>query len=788
MDANGLKFWMLAEAHDWVLAGEQPALRYDRDRRSLRLTSQAAVLPPVEPDGTEAEATARLERVPQARDASGTRARWDAATGRIMATGALSGQVPIWTAPSAAEVPTDLCVGTDGVLYLAVNGGVTLVDLRDRWDAVSLSMPGFAAWRLAAAPDGGVWVLDRDQPQLARVTGLPLRRRVQVEYDPDTPRPCEENANPPRLQPYPHATFVATERPVGLACSPDGQVAVLCWQTDGAPAVVRYLDARGGWYEPCLLQGLAHPFSLAWVARDRLALLVAHLDNEAPVYPASPGAARVMPVGDYYPLRPDRFGGEPFMHGLTLPPHYATNDEEGSLPLHYLSLPSFASEGEASNQTSIDSGSARTVWHRLYLEANLPDVCGVRILLAAEDTGAAPTDNLEWHEHQFGSIFRVAGEQNIPVGAWVPHASEIPHHPGLLTCDRSPGNAGLFTALIQRPQRKVKTLRGRYLHVRIVLSGDRRTTPEVWAVRVYGSRFSYVENYLPELYQETVFGPEADATLVDGERSTPADFLERFVGNFEGVLTMLEDRVAAAHLLTAPATTPPEALEWLASWIGLALDSAYPEARHRRLLAAAPTLYRQRGTLAGLTLALDIATGDGVRDGRIIVIENWRFRRIVATILGANLADETNPLLAGMVVSGNSYVGDTLVLGDEDKKEFLALFAADLDVTAAEAEVIAALFDRLAYRVTILVHNDVQPQEQGLIQRIAALETPAHIITDVQTATGSLMVALRSLIGIDTYLSPKRPPGPLRLGTSQIGVRDLLQATPSLDPRLDQRI
>ena len=151
------------------------------------------------------------------------------------------------------------------------------------------------------------------------------------------------------------------------------------------------------------------------------------------------------------------------------------------------------------------------------------------------------THGPEWHEHRFGAV-PAPSSSAVPQGAWVPIASEIPFHPGLLGCARAQDRSGLFTALVQRAGFRVRTLRGRYLWAHVELFGTGRSTPEIAALRVYGSRFSYLNRYLPELYRETVFGDDAD----ERGRSTGADFLERFLDNFEGVLTPLEDRVASS--------------------------------------------------------------------------------------------------------------------------------------------------------------------------------------------------------------------------------------------------
>jgi phage tail-like protein len=797
---------MLADKESWKLLEEVPHVQYDRERRSLRLVSErdlevagdpAQPLDPAIESDMRVRAQLRLASVPATRDEFGTFAFWDAPTRTVMAAGAVPGAVPIFV-PSGPAIATDLAIGYDGVLYMAIDGRVVMQDRRDRWDPLTLSAPDeaapFQAWRLAAAPDGGAWVLDRENRKLARVRGLPFPTRPFGGYSPETFRPCEENPDPPNLTVLAVA-LPGNEEAVAITCSPEGRVAVLTWRDLVSDARVRCLTASGEFQEPIELMGARHPYGMTWVDSDRVAVLLPDFNTEAPVFVIPDAPRRTRPVGDLYPLRD--YDNGLFVNGVTLPPHYGTRSETvttgdpsatnvviGSSPLHHLSLPSFAREGKASNEPLLDSGSGQTAWHRLYVEADIPEGCGIKVLLAATDDEAPPVeDDLdEWYEHQFGEIFAYGNSSDVPRAAWVPSPSEIPHHPGLLGCKRRKNRTGLFTVLIQRTNRRVRTLRGRYLHVLVKLMGDQRATPEIAALRAYGSRFSYLNRYLPELYRETLFGKDADEEVAT---STPADFLERFLDNFEGILTPLEDRIASAYLLTDPRTTTDETIEWLGSWIGVAFDPAYPQKRRRRLLENAPELFRKRGTLDGLKMALDLATESALSGGEVLVLEDYRLRRTFATILGADLADESDPLLGGLAVSGNSFVGDTLFLGDENRKEFLALFSADLPVTQSEEDAIKFLFDSLSHRVTVLVHQEVQPQDLGLIRRVVDMETPAHVMARVITATESFMVGIASLVGVDTYLSPKPKPQPVRVEASHIGIRDLIQRPPSLDPRLE---
>ncbi|MEL7223633.1 MAG: phage tail protein [Cyanobacteria bacterium J06576_12] len=771
------------------------------------------------------DALRQLNQVPQAVDPYDTRARWDSdlssQRSRIVATGALAeatdaaealSEVGIYL-PPVDFVPTDLALGYDGILYVALynasndTGQLVMVDRRDRWQPFSVPLPAnFHPWRLAPHPEGGVWALDRlPQPiedaqprQLVRVQGEPLPTQAQQAFTPDTFRPCEENPNPPHAQVLWQGQF-PDEISVGIATSPTGKLALLSW-TPGSHAHLRLWNsqptASDPWQRPFILIETERPFSFKWINEDAVAFLLPGLATEAVVYDLThfsedahnnnDSPILLSPNGKTYPLRNHTSG--PFLNGITSPPSYATID--GHRTLHALSTGTFATQG-TTQPVKIDSHNTQTVWHRLYLEAILPARTGIRIFLAATDTAdISDIDEQDWYEHRFGQRYAPGTQfrndppynRQIPLGAWVSQPSEVPHHQGLLGCGIEQNRQGLFTALIQRSGRQVRALQGRYLWIRAELNGDGHRTPEIAALRTYGSRFSYLNEYLPALYRETQFGPDANAPGT----STPADFLERFLGNFEGLLTPLEDRIARADLLTDPRTVPEESLDWLGSWVGLSFDTAISPQRRRQIIQAAPQLHRQHGTLLGLQQALDLATGGSVTGGEIVVLEDFRLRRTFATILGVNLGGRYNPLTAGYSSSGNSFVGDTLVLGEEQEREFLSLFSVDRqrDFGESDQDAIKDFFDQLAHRVTVYVHNDVNTQELGLINRIVALESPAHVRTTVVTTSAPLLVSLSAQIGLDTYLRPVRSRNRVTVGESPLGIHDTLQQVPSLDPRL----
>lgn len=824
MDVNGQNFCLMSAAAHWNLLGEPSGLEYDDVRHSLRLAHQRREVSFVD---NRALAEERLLVTPQTLDAYGNRALFDEDSKSVVAVSVLPDVTEIYKLEDGNSKISDIVMAYDDVLYMVIDGRVIMHDRRERWsqqNVVVSTVDGFVAWRLAADKQGGVWVLDRENKKVARLSGMPLHRLAAGVNEHKTPRACQENTNPPHLTVLEQLSWPEGEQVVAIACNENSDVAILSWlgnkdarvrlisrQTesinckDGSDDAtssqqekehedkkVRLVPEQPELSRAMILSGSAHPYSMKWVTDDRIALLLAGVNQEAPVYhfdvkklskKASEDSS-IWPVGDLYPLKKD-FNAGPFIHRLQQPPHYPTAN--ASRALHPLSFPFYAREGEASNNTSfapLDSGDANMVWHRLYLEAVIPKGCGIKVWLAATDKvpleALTPAEQPEFFEHRFGNVYQRNTRSDIPVAVWESFPSELPHQRGLLPCSGKQDTAGLFSVLIQRSSRQVRSLQGRYLHVQVKLTGQGRDTPEIFSLRAYGSRFSYIDEYLPQLYRETSFIPDADNV---GD-ATAADFFGRFVSNVEGVLTTIEDRIAQSYLLTDPAAVPRQSLPWLGSWIGYEINQSLPESVQRKLLQSAAELYRWHGTLRGLKLALEIATEGGISGGEIVVLEDFRLRRTFASIIGADLDDEDDPLTAGVSISGNSYVGDTLFIGDENNKEFLALFSADLAVDSSEQQAIEQLFDDLAYRVTILLHQEIEAQDLGLIRQIAQQETPAHIQYRVLPASHKFLVGMASLVGVDTYLAKRKPHSDARIGKSYLGKNDFVKGPAALDSRL----
>ncbi len=847
MDVNGLRCWQIADAAAFGLGAAttgQPAnLTWHADLHQLRLVKQQNP-PTLAEDRTYAQAQA-LKPSPAA-DRGGSSVWWDGLSSSLLAGGFLPGTTPLALTPDTPPglpQPTDLAYGTDDILYVARNNGVVMTDRRDRFADARVDLAGFRAQRLCPVPGGGVWALDCVDGTIARLTGVPLRRAGYDPADPTTFTPVEPNPRPPRLRRLRGTRLPAGRQGIALAGSAAGRIAVIAW-VDGQDAELYTL-------ENLLLQrrfslaGVRFPYGLAWVGEDRVAVLAS--DGTKPVTNAmvympdqvfaDATTAAAMPEGEVYPLLGIWDGN--FANALGDVPRYPVAGDRRDTPvslrrLRAVSRSTYARSGSV-RLGPFDAGSAGAAWHRLQIEASLPEHAGLRIWAHADDIGTPPpkpgtAGGPDWFPHLAG-MAALPGVPDAPTAAWCDDPSEMAFNPGLLSCAAQESRRGRFTVLLQRAGRQVRRIEGRWLYLTLELLGDSQVTPEVAALRIYGARFSYRDRYLPALYHERLSGPDAD----QAGAATPPDFLERYLSIFEAPLTELESKVAESWLLTDPGATPEDALPWLASWVGVEPEDGAANQWLRQRLRAAPYTARLHGTLGGLLAALELATGGtmvegGILDpyeppprpgqralastgnaevdvlvlqsagagsnsvvlsggavtrGEIVVVEGYRLRRTFATILGADLSDAGDPLTLGVQTSGNSFVGDTLILGDVEQREIAALFAADMPQTNADRQAVAAFFKVLAHTVLVLVRRSPRTQDLARLTAIADAESPAHVQTRTAIASRPLIVGAASLVGADTFLTPSPPVKAVRVGRTRIGGGDRVMGSGRLDPRAD---
>jgi phage tail-like protein len=847
MDVNGLPMWLLSGRARFGLAEDSAApyvarnLHFKDETGHVRLARQQDV-----PKLAENENFARrMASGPSPiADGMGGFAWWDTTEKKLQASGFAPGSVELPLPPGNPPTPigpSDFALGTDDIIYMARDGAVVMKDVRDRWRPAEIRKDGFRADLLAPVPDGGAWAFDRTGRRLARLKGRPLRFTGLRDPDPARFDPVEPNPDKPRLLLARKAKIGADFDAVAMAASPGGRLALLAWDT-GEDAAIFTLE-EGGFVLRFRLAGLRFPFSLAWIGEEEVGVLAsdgAALAPQAFVYPMDlPAMAdtSLPPEGRVHPLIAAREGK--FCNALGEAPVYlvarAPADPPVTLrPLRALSGGLYAREGSVL-VGPIDSGQTGCVWHRLYVEAAVPSHGAIMIEALATETRKIPDlptakDAHGWSPHRIAAMRDPDAGRDVPHASWCVEPSEIPFSPGMLACPRRPGAAGLFNLLLQRAGRKVRRMTGRYLWLNLTFSGDSQSSPELAAIRAYAKRFSYRDRYLPAFYREPLGGSDAEAA---GEASQH-DFMDRLLGLYEGVLTETEGKIAASWLLTDPAAAPEPALPWIGQWIGIPSGPGDTPRRLRQGLLAAPYTAALNGTLGGLAAALEIGTGGifvtggrlepgkpapapgtpavarlgdaalralmlsmqrggecamltggAVTRGDIVIVEGFRLRRTFATILGADLADEEDPLTLGLAESGNSFVGDTLILGDEARAELLSLYRSEIDNSKSDTGAVEQFYARLAHRVLVLVRGVGDSSELRRLTDIVEAQIPAHVEPQVHQARDPLIVGAASLVGIDTYLAEAVPFERVRIGRTILGEGDFVAGSGQLDPRAD---
>jgi phage tail-like protein len=532
----------------------------------------------------------------------------------------------------------------------------------------------FSPFDIAHAPGGGLFVLDRDH---ARYWALDRRFNLMTEgqqlvtlkagaVDDFQPRggggvrrtPAREFGEGVSLD---STSPLAATDPIAIDAMPDGTVLILdrnpgedfCLvfryrsQTQlGPPASTESMldlieappdeDAEASPPNGAgfTLKGYDFAFAPAHAASDGARVLdrlyfVAENGNQSFAFNVAEddGALELRPLADYLPMR--FFGGRALVgagdevfydYGESFVPLveqrrpryeaesvlYTPLDESGETPAPGtdLSLPPFH---------AFDGREPDCVWHRLMLDACIPPETEVSVASRAAND-----------------------ERELALAEWRPEPRLYQRASGSELPFVSGERYGTWELLLQNA-------RGRFLQLRLELRGNGRTTPRLRALRAYYPRFSYLDRYLPAVYRE---------------EQQSASFLDRFLANFEGFYTTIEDRIAAAQMLFDVRSAPPDALAWLTGWFGTALDPAWDGRRTRLFIKNAMRLFQMRGTIRGLQTALRLSLEECVdeslfdeskraapssRAGGIRIVEKFRTRRTPAVVLGDPTGGQEGP-------------------------------------------------------------------------------------------------------------------------------------------------
>jgi len=79
---------------------------------------------------------------------------------------------------------------------------------------------------------------------------------------------------------------------------------------------------------------------------------------------------------------------------------------------------------------------------------------------------------------------------------------------------------------------------------------------------------------------------------------------QRLTASLDEVLAPVMSELDNLQAYLDPGVAPSDFVEWLAGWVGIALDETWPPDRQRALVGQAGELYRWRGTVRGLAALL----------------------------------------------------------------------------------------------------------------------------------------------------------------------------------------
>jgi phage tail-like protein len=336
----------------------------------------------------------------------------------------------------------------------------------------------------------------------------------------------------------------------------------------------------------------------------------------------------------------------------------------------------------------LDSRTYRCIWHRVVLSGSVPRGSAIKVDTFTSESPKSTDEVL-----------------SLPDSRWSTGQVD------------STSGCGDWDCLIQSSA-------GRYLWLRLTLTGDGAETPALDKIRVFYPRASSLQ-YLPAVYRQD---------------SISADFLDRFLSIFDTLRDDISDRVSFIARYFDPMATPAnprnvggtDFLSYLASWLGMSLQSNWSVHRRRELVRQAHRLYALRGTPAGLRLAIELYAG--VRPS---ILEMFRLRRwliVNQSALGDCSSVFGSDVMQRLQIGTNSSVGNFRLIDYGDP---------NLD-----------LFNEYANQFLVIVPRwpGAGDSDFQSLQQIVEMTKPAHTLAEIRWAEPRLRVGIQAFVGVDTVL------------------------------------
>lgn len=535
--------------------------------------------------------------------------------------------------------------------------------------------------------------------------------------------------------------------PAGATPQPWRPVDLVIWRrqvlvADPNNGAIHRFNRGGRW-----LGLISHLGALSRLALDGEGRLYGVLDDQQPVLVLDPTSGEILARSWYADQAPGDFPAQPFRQApgglLDLSPLCAADagpawfDAKGNPaeppvdsgePTHY---------GNGSYLSEVlDSRLYRCQWDRLALRAEMP-----------------PGGRVQVWTHSAETPLTRAQLDRLPERAWSTGQTLVPAESGEQDWD---------CLLRAEP--------GRYLWLRLVLSGDGRGSPRIQQVHLDFPRIS-LRRYLPAVF---------------GEEPQTADLTDRLLSIFDRGLRQVEGQVDRQARLFDPLSAPAEAgkgdfLTWLAGWIGVTLDRQLPLDRRRALVKQAGKLFACRGTLVGLRRMLELTLG--LAEHRCapaadcgpctrcqapawrppeLILEHYRLRRWL--FLGSGRLGE-QARLWGQSIVGRSQLSGPATGGNA------RLGVTRLDTTQ---DPYRDPFHVYAHRFTLFLPGPLaaNPSLTRAIERLVAAEKPAHTSHQIRYVQPRMRIGVQAMIGLDAVVG--RWPGGVTLDGNRLGKATVL--------------